>query len=161
MYKNIKSNTFIDNLKEKFLNIPFGRKVFAVSSLAGIIFLFFPWFYEGVKWYNVFGKVPIFGFVFISSLLFTLIIFIQETFANKKTFFSIENTKLLMIVVAISFYTLILYTFVLYYLLNYNPRADIGNGGMLFFVSLGVSFMGLYLSKNFVPTDRIDRKQIL
>jgi uncharacterized membrane protein len=161
MYKSIKKNPLITTLKENFLNIPFGRKIFVISLMIGIIFLFFPWFYEGSKWYNSFVKIPIFGFIFISSLFFSLIIFLKETFWKKKMFSSINNTKLLMITISIVFYTLILYVFVLYYLLNYNPRADIGNGGMLFFVSLGVSFMGLYLSKDFIPTNTKERSKTI
>jgi len=160
MYKKPDKPSFLFNIIKLFLDLPFGRKIIFIFSIIGFISLFFPWFYEGLKMFNVFQKFSIIGFTL--SIITFLIAFlsIRETFFYKKMFFGLPHYYVFLLLLIIGLYTLILQTSALYELMNYNPRAIISFGGMILFFSYGLSLFGLLVSKNYIPkkTKKLKRK---
>ncbi|HIQ57460.1 TPA: hypothetical protein EYG84_02145 [Candidatus Gracilibacteria bacterium] len=159
MYKKPTKPSIFFNTIKHFLTLPFGRKILFSFSFLGLISLFFPWFYEGLKMFNIFGKFLIIGIMLlvISSLI--AFISIRETFFFKKYFLGLPHYYALLLLLIAGLYTLILQTSALYELLNYNPRAYVSFGGMVLFFSYGLSLAGLLISKTFRPIKPKEVKQ--
>lgn len=124
-----------------------------VASLLSCVFLFFPWFIEGSKWFNAFDKILLFGLsLFFSSAVPALLV-LREALYKKGYFFGIANQTLLIFLLSIGLYTLVLYTFSLYELLNDNARttSDVGSAGMFLFLSMGIALGGAIVSRSFFP----------
>jgi len=160
MYKKSESPSALFTVIELFLALPFGRKILFISSIFGVISSFFPWFYEGLKMFNIFGKFSIIG-VMLSIISASIItISIRETFFYKQYIFGLPNYYALLLLLITGIYTLVMQTSALYELLNYNPRANISFGGMFLFFSYGLSLLGLFISKHFVPQQPKEEKTI-
>lgn len=139
------------DLKSDIRILPNGRKVVIVASLLGLFTLFIPWFYQGSVWFTAFGKVSIFGFVYMICLISALALICREALYRKGFLGEYSHTLLLFIIFGMGLYTITLQTFVLYELMTYNPRAYIGIGSMFEFLSMGLGLGGVYLSRKFIP----------
>ncbi len=159
MYKKPEKPSTLFEIIEHFLTLPFGRKVLFIFAIIGFISLFLPWFYEGLRLFNIFGKFTIIGFMLSLFSSFIILISIRETFFYKKYFLKLPNYYAFLLLLIIGLYTLILQTSALYELLNYNPQARISFGGMLLFFSYGFSLFGLLISKNYIPEKPKEKKQ--
>ena len=160
MYKKSESPSALFIVIELFLALPFGRKILFTFSIFGLISLFLPWFYEGLKMFNIFGKFSIIGIMLSIITASIITISIRETFFHKQYIFGLPNYYALLLLLISGIYTLVMQTSALYELLNYNPRAHISFGGMTLFFSYGLSLLGLFISKQFIPEKPKEKKAI-
>lgn len=150
----VKKQWEIPSFLREILLLPFSRRIILVASFLSFCILFLPWFYEGTKWFNGFEKIPLFGVCFTISTIIPFYIIIREIYWRKGYFFGISHKILLPFFLSIGLYTLFLYTFSLYELLNYNRSAEIGIGGMFLFISLGVGLGAALFSSDFFPKQK-------
>lgn len=151
---NKKSNSLgnkILGLWDLFQALPFGRKQMWVFTVLGFLFLFFPWFHEGVGYSTVFEKISGGGVVITLHLTLLLILLIREAFFYKAYCFSVKTQVLYFCISALGAYTVVLHTFGLSELLHYNSHSQMGFGPMLSFISFGMIFMGAFLSSDYFP----------
>ncbi len=138
---------------QEIRNLPFGRQVVLFASFIAFISLFFPWFYEGTRWFNGYEKISVFGILLTCFSLISFYIILREAFFRKGYLLGFSHYKILLFLLSLGLYTVILYTFSLYELLNYSQssNSDVGIGGMFQFVSFGVALGGLLFSQSFFP----------
>jgi len=145
---------------KQILHLPFGRRLSFFSIIAGIIFLFFPWFYEGSQSFSAFGKSFIFASIILFLSVFSLLIILREIFSHVGTLGNFRHSDILVFTFSQSLFTIILANASLSMLLLEKPAYMISNLGiMLTFVSLGVGLAGVFFARDFTPLKK-ENKQV-